>query len=273
MNKDFYLLENGTNKGPFSFDELKQQKIATDTLVWYEGLQDWSMAKNIPELKPLFVVPPPPPKPTPPPPPANIQPTKSNKSAFKYILYTLGAIVVFVLFIVITISLKNRVSTPTETSSNGLQELQTGLANLEQDQAQKQAQQKAQAEAQALHDLTLHNRKYRNNWESYIQVIPNYKDVFLGVEDVSITIKNLTEYDIENIGVNVNYIKANGNISKTEFVSTFVPANNSVVVQLPSSGQGAKITTDITTIVMPKMNFSYPMINSNPEDPWFYKFP
>lgn len=72
MKEYFYLL-NDQQLGPVSLDELKKQKIKKDTYIWYEGMDDWKPAGNLPELKELFrVVPPPPPKkPAPPPPPKN----------------------------------------------------------------------------------------------------------------------------------------------------------------------------------------------------------
>jgi len=65
MRKYFYT--DGVNKfGPFSKDELKNQKISRSTKVWYYGLEKWTEIKEIsdleditltipPELKPLNV--------------------------------------------------------------------------------------------------------------------------------------------------------------------------------------------------------------------------
>jgi hypothetical protein len=48
------------NIGPFDLDELKIQGIKKDTQIWHEGMQDWSTAGEIEELKNLFPVVPPP---------------------------------------------------------------------------------------------------------------------------------------------------------------------------------------------------------------------
>lgn len=50
MKKYFY--SNGQDKeGPFSIEELKIEDIKPDTLIWYEGLDDWTPAIDIEEVK------------------------------------------------------------------------------------------------------------------------------------------------------------------------------------------------------------------------------
>ena len=50
MKKYFY--SDGNEKhGPLSLDELKQEKITNDTLIWFEGLDDWTKAKYVLELE------------------------------------------------------------------------------------------------------------------------------------------------------------------------------------------------------------------------------
>lgn len=71
MKKYFY--SDGVNShGPYTLDELKQLKITSSTLIWYEGLPQWTPASNIPEIS-SFIPPtlPPPvvPNTTQPPPP------------------------------------------------------------------------------------------------------------------------------------------------------------------------------------------------------------
>lgn len=62
---EYYYLKNNFRYGPVNFENLKSKEIKKDTLVWYEGLKDWTKAEEIKELKELFKVTPPP---TPPPP-------------------------------------------------------------------------------------------------------------------------------------------------------------------------------------------------------------
>lgn len=62
---EYYYLKNRFRYGPVNFEDLKSKDIKKDTLVWYEGIKDWTKAEEIKELKELFKVTPPP---TPPPP-------------------------------------------------------------------------------------------------------------------------------------------------------------------------------------------------------------
>jgi hypothetical protein len=56
-----YFLHNGTeNSGPFDLDELKTKSITKTTPVWFEGMENWKYAGEIPELSSVFAVIPPP---------------------------------------------------------------------------------------------------------------------------------------------------------------------------------------------------------------------
>lgn len=50
----YWAVIDNERKGPMSFDELKALGIAPSTLVWKEGLENWTPAKDIEELAPLF---------------------------------------------------------------------------------------------------------------------------------------------------------------------------------------------------------------------------
>ena len=88
MNQQFYVAVNGQKTGPFIIDELATKQITKETLVWTEGLDNWTKADHIPLLKDLLrATPPPLPKNesqtnnnTPPPPISNIE----NKENFGY---------------------------------------------------------------------------------------------------------------------------------------------------------------------------------------------
>lgn len=50
-----YYLHNGTQQeGPFDISELKSKNILPQTEVWFEGLEDWTEAGQIEDLKTLF---------------------------------------------------------------------------------------------------------------------------------------------------------------------------------------------------------------------------
>lgn len=59
--KTYFLHDGKVQLGPFSLHELKLQNIKKDTPVWHEGMQDWTLARQVPELQELFSVTTPPP--------------------------------------------------------------------------------------------------------------------------------------------------------------------------------------------------------------------
>ena len=61
--KIYYINNGNENGGPFTIEELKLQQISTATLVWYNGMDEWKYAGEIPELQYLFNIVPPPIKP------------------------------------------------------------------------------------------------------------------------------------------------------------------------------------------------------------------
>lgn len=59
MKKYFYT--QGTVKhGPFTLDELPGKDITNTTLIWYDGLAEWTAASELEELAELLVASPPP---------------------------------------------------------------------------------------------------------------------------------------------------------------------------------------------------------------------
>lgn len=49
--KFFIIDRNGQQAGPFSFDQLVQKGISPETLVWKQGMADWTPAWKVEELK------------------------------------------------------------------------------------------------------------------------------------------------------------------------------------------------------------------------------
>jgi len=67
----FFAVVNGQQAGPFDINTLKQMaangSLVKDTLVWREGMANWSAAGQVPELTSVFGATPPPVPPPPPP--------------------------------------------------------------------------------------------------------------------------------------------------------------------------------------------------------------
>lgn len=73
MKNYFYINSDGQQNGPISTEQLKNQEINKDTLVWSEGMSQWMKAGEVADLEFLFIPTPPSVHPVPPTPPS-IQP-------------------------------------------------------------------------------------------------------------------------------------------------------------------------------------------------------
>ena len=58
--KKFFYSDGQSKHGPFNTAELKTKNISPETLIWYEGLDDWKLAKDIEEMIPILELIPPP---------------------------------------------------------------------------------------------------------------------------------------------------------------------------------------------------------------------
>lgn len=58
--KKYFLHLNNETIGPFDLVELKARSITKKTPVWFEGMEHWKTAEEIPELTSLFLATPPP---------------------------------------------------------------------------------------------------------------------------------------------------------------------------------------------------------------------
>ncbi len=52
--RSYYYSDGEETFGPFSFDELRETNLTPETLIWFEGLEEWIPAGTIPELAELF---------------------------------------------------------------------------------------------------------------------------------------------------------------------------------------------------------------------------
>jgi len=58
--KKYYIVKNNTQQGPYTIEELKDINISKSTLTWTEGMDEWTNAENIDELKEVLMKKPPP---------------------------------------------------------------------------------------------------------------------------------------------------------------------------------------------------------------------
>lgn len=67
MAASYYIADGDVRRGPFSMEELGQQNLTPETLVWHEGMADWQPAGQVEELRPILGAPGVPPVAPPPP--------------------------------------------------------------------------------------------------------------------------------------------------------------------------------------------------------------
>ena len=57
--KNYFYSNNNQQNGPYSFEELKNENIKQETLIWYEGLDEWTKASDLDEMIPILELIPP----------------------------------------------------------------------------------------------------------------------------------------------------------------------------------------------------------------------
>ncbi len=104
-----YFTHNGKGQeGPFDIEELKAKNISRKTSIWFEGLDEWTTAEKVEELKSIFSASPPAFKTTisePPPIPKKetprseiTQPEKKKNRIGKYILPLIALVIIIAIF-------------------------------------------------------------------------------------------------------------------------------------------------------------------------------
>lgn len=245
--KNYYYEQNGKPIGPVSLEEL-EKKVFWSTLVWREGLDDWVKAKDLPELKGFFTVPPP------------LQ--KSTKKQWKYFVEKNKNILIICLFFSVLVFGSLVFFNATENENEILKQKQQNLIKNKYDlvkeneelieqisQIEKEKEEKALQEKEAERE-----REYvKKNWRDYIsyevgKVSIDYN--FGGVAPFQITVSNKSKYYIDRLSLYIIYIKKNGEKYKQEEVTVKNLAPNSFeVIQAPSSSRGTKIHIDYSRVI------------------------
>jgi hypothetical protein len=218
--KKYYLHNGQESIGPFTKEQLKEQKITKDTSVWSEDMNDWKKAGEIDELKIILLTIPPPIYNS----PKNefIKPRK--KSCLKYLLIGI--------FLIASVAIG---STFISECSNDNQETSIPADDLIQ-------------------------RQTRNNITSLVQVTTNQYSVntFGGISNLDVMVTNNTNYTIDQMTVAIDYIKENGGIYTTEYL-TFnnIPANQNKSLSAPESNRGLSVNLTKQTITSSELNLCY----------------
>jgi len=58
MEKEYFIVVNGEQAGPYTLEQLKGMNLHTESKIWYQGLDEWKMLKEVPEYLQLQAPPP-----------------------------------------------------------------------------------------------------------------------------------------------------------------------------------------------------------------------
>ena len=108
--------------------------------------------------------------------------------------------------------------------------------------------------------LTQKNRNYRNNIEDFVGATTNqysYNE-FGGISNLDIVVTNNTDYMLNDVAVNVDYIKDSGGIYKSEIVFIRnIPAHQDKTASAPESERGTSVNVNVQSISSKKMHMCY----------------
>ncbi|MGV1011800.1 MAG: DUF4339 domain-containing protein [Flavobacterium sp.] len=218
--KKYYLHNGQESIGPFDKEQLKEQKITKDTSVWSEDMNNWKKAGEIDELKIILLTIPPPIYNS----PKNEFEKPQKRSFLKYFL--IGIFLIAFVAIGSTIISENNTNNQ-DTSIPADDSIQ---------------------------------RQTRNKITSLVQVTTNEYSVntFGGISNLDIMITNNTDYTIDQITVAIDYIKENGGIYTTEYL-TFnnIPAYQNKSLSAPNSNRGLSVNLTKQTITASELNLCY----------------
>jgi len=309
--KSYYLLDGETQLGPFTLKELKAQQITPNSRVWCQEEKDWVRAADLKELKSFFPAhilnenPPVLPKFSNSEEPSrnlvsNVDANRTEFSEFtptnqpssfrsdtadlplqsainpKLVAFSLG------LAIVIILSLINFSGGTASVST-------TGALIIVEDEPEKTSDKKtnesatsnsknsSSAESNNGSSTDQKNKAFRQNWRNYITQKPNkYKSRPLGgISGLEISVNNNSERIIDEVVVNVTYLKNDGSVFDTKEISfNNIQPHSQEQVKVPNTQRGTKIKTEIAKITSRSYQFCYnnsSSISKSLADPWFCK--
>lgn len=171
--KKFYLHDGITPSGPYNLEDLKYKHLIRETPVWYEGLDEWIMAGQIPELRELL---------SPISPPAFVPNTRNSppaKKEFGMVSAIVSVVAILVTFVVTIMVINNFTSGVVTTEVKVPQTYRQSIMTIEETER-----------AQPARFLKVEGKHSRNFWGNKIIVNGNiqnkatvvgYKDVVLKV--------------------------------------------------------------------------------------------
>lgn len=219
--KKFYLHNGTNNSGPYSKEELRELKITKETMVWTDELKDWTKAGEIDELKAILLSIPPPFKTN-----TAVLESKPKRKFLKYIVIVAAMVVVAT---IISSSIPNDANSFVNAEESSEEVVDSG-------------------------------RAVRNQITDLVKITTNQYtiDSFGGITNLDLIAYNNTDYTIDNLTVAIDYIKENGGIFKTEYVTFYnIPPHQDKSLSAPDSNRGTSVNTKAQTITASELQLCY----------------
>jgi hypothetical protein len=244
--RQYYIHDGNSEKGPFSLEELSSRNLAPQASIWHEGLAAWTTADQIDELRPLLAIKPPEFRKQGLPAASediSLPKRKKSKLWFGVILITIVA-VGFLIY-------------------NNMQS-QQALSSLQSSVSQKEFED---------HQLDWKKSEMRRRWAEFVRLERgDYQTgAFGGISGLDLTLSNAGEFVMDEVEVEIDYIKDNGDIHKTEVVVfKNLPSNTKQTKYAPESSRGTSVNARIRSITAKSFNFCYNINRTGVggEDPW-----
>jgi hypothetical protein len=287
----YYLSEGQQPRGPFPLTELRAQGLRASSLIWHEQMSDWLPATAVPEVQALLPkLPPalpttrpalpkaPPPVPSSPspiaPPLTRTSPRVANKLTQRGIGiqakrkgFLLGGGTVVVLLVLLAF----RFSQSSASAATGASALasEVGTSGSSDPATNDPAAAIALAEEQARQAqvaLAAERRERQRAWNrehfmNYVRatVLPGYEvGTFGGISGGYIQFSNNSGYRLQNVVIAVQYIKASGDVYKTEYVSIDELASHQTTTQaVPDCGRGVQLTCSVYQLAAPGLEYTF----------------
>jgi hypothetical protein len=270
--RKFFIHDGNNEIGPFDIEQLKLMGIKQNTPVWYEGLQNWTTAIHVEDLKNIIIATPPKfetisSHQLPPPIVTSVNSVNNDVVIPKKKKVVRNTLIVFGIIVASFLGLMAYASANSPSSENFYDENNSNV-ELEDD---------AQLENDRINaELTLKNRKIRNNITEYVGASTNQctYDGLGGISNLDITVTNNTDYKMNEVTVSVDYIKDNGDVFKSEIVTIYnIPAHQDKSVSAPESNRGTSVNTSIHSISSKNLHMCYYSVSTQvgEVDPYFCK--
>lgn len=228
--KQYYIHTGKEQLGPFTQEQLQERGITRNTLIWYDGLDDWTEASKLFDFPAL----PPELKKTPPP----LTKKDSDDSEQKIVISKRGVAIVIIAILAVLVYINRPLSWHSDYQPSYYVPTQTDKENFKK----------------TMNEVVKDENKehQRRNINKYIHVYTNdfKKDIlFGGIWDLIITVQNNSDYFIDMVGVNVHYYKGDGKTYKLEqMVFNNIEAGKSILLNAPRSDKGVSVKCFIKVI-------------------------